>query len=130
MAGRISKGTGCSGIVFNSANLDLAVVNPAWMRFAARANPAKFVQFAERVFGLKAKNSDDLDCALAGIKCYEAFLQSIGCPIRLSELGIGDELFSQYAEDAALVLRDEDGNLLGRPPMSKEDIEAVLCFAL
>jgi len=108
----------------------LAIVNPAWMRFAAKSRPAKFVQFAERIFGLRAKNSGDLDCALEGIKYYEAFLQSIGCPIRLSELGIGEELFSQYAEDAALVLRDEDGNLLGRPAMSKEDIVTVLKSAL
>lgn len=108
----------------------LAIVNPAWMRFAAKARPAKFVQFAERIFGLKAKNSDDLDCAIEGIKRFEAFLQSIGCPIRLSELGIGQELFSQYAEDAALVLRDEDGNLLGRPAMSKADIVEVLKAAL
>jgi len=108
----------------------LAVVNPAWMRFAAKARPAKFVQFAERIFGLKAKNSDDLDCALEGINRFEAFLQSIGCPARLSELGIGEELFSQYAEDAALVLHDEDGSLLGRPAMSKEDIVEVLRSAI
>ena len=108
----------------------LAIVNPAWMRFAAKARPAKFVQFAERIFGLKAKNSDDLDCALEGINRFEAFLQSISCPTRLSELGIEDELFSQYAKDAALVLHDEDGNLLGRPPMSKEDIVEVLQSAL
>jgi len=108
----------------------LAIVNPAWMRFAAKARPAKFVQFAERIFGLKAKNSGDLDCALEGINRFEAFLQSISCPIRLSELGIEDELFSQYAKDAALVLHDENGNLLGRPPMSKEDIVEVLQSAL
>lgn len=108
----------------------LAIVNPAWMRFAAGARPAKFVQFAERIFGLKAKNGDDLDCALEGINRFEVLLQSIGCPIRLSELGIGEALFSQYAEDAALVLHDEDGNLLGRPAMSKEDIVTVLKSAL
>jgi alcohol dehydrogenase YqhD (iron-dependent ADH family) len=108
----------------------LAIVNPAWMRFAAKVNPAKFAQFAERIFAFKAKNSDDLDCALEGIKRYEAFLQSIGCPIRLSEIGIGDDLFSQYVEDAMLVLHDENGNLLGRPPMSKEDIVEVLRSAL
>ncbi len=51
-------------------------------------------------------------------------------PTRLSELGIGDKLFAQYAEDSALVLRDEDGNLLGRPPMSKQDIIGVLRSAL
>lgn len=108
----------------------LAIVNPAWMRFAAKARPAKFVQFAERIFGLKAKNGTDLDCALEGINRFENFLKSIGCPTRLSELGIGDALFSQYAEDAVLVLHDEDGNLLGRPPMSKKDIVGVLRSAL
>jgi alcohol dehydrogenase len=108
----------------------LAIVNPAWMRFAAKARPAKFVQFAERIFGLDAKDVNDLDCALEGINRFEAFLKSIGCPTRLSELSIGDELFSQYAEDAVLVLQDENGNLLGRPPMNKEDIVTVLRSAL
>ncbi|SHI13861.1 iron-containing alcohol dehydrogenase [Desulfofustis glycolicus] len=108
----------------------LAIVNPAWMRFAATSRPAKFVQFAERIFGLKARNSNDLDCALAGIDAFEAFLTSIGCPTRLSELGIGDELLAHYAEDAALVLRDQDGNLLGRPPMSRQNIIEVLRSAL
>jgi alcohol dehydrogenase len=104
----------------------LAIVNPAWMRFAAKVYPGKFVQFAERVFGLKAQGPDDLDCALEGIDRFEEFLKSIDCPARLSELQIGDELFAQYAEDAALVVRDEAGNLLGRPPMSKDDIVSVL----
>jgi len=108
----------------------LAIVNPAWMRFAAKSRPGKFVQFAERIFGLKAKSSDDLDCALAGIDAYEDFLKSIGCPTRLSEVGIGDELLAQYAEDSALVLRDGDGKLLGRPAMSRKDIVEVLRTAL
>lgn len=106
------------------------MVNPAWMRFAARARPAKFVQFAQRIFGLEAKGDDDLGCAMDGIDRYEAFLKSIGCPTRLSELGLGDELFSQYAEDAVLVVRDENGMLPGRPPMSKDDIVEVLRSAL
>jgi alcohol dehydrogenase len=67
---------------------------------------------------------------MEGIDRFEAFLRSIGCPTRLSELGIGDELIPRYAEDAVLVLRDEHGNLLGRPPMSKADIDAVLRSAL
>ncbi|TNF29710.1 MAG: iron-containing alcohol dehydrogenase [Deltaproteobacteria bacterium] len=108
----------------------LAVVNPAWMRFAAKAHPERFVQFAERVFGLAAQGPDDLDCALAGIDRFEAFLTSIGCPTRLSQLGIDDALFAQYAEDAALVARDAEGNLASRPPMSKDDIIGVLRSAL
>lgn len=108
----------------------LAVVNPAWMRFAAKSSPAKFVQFAERIFGLQARKADDMDCALEGINRFEEFLRSIGCPTRLSELGIGDELLSRYAEDTVRIIHDDKGFLPGRPPMREADIEAVLRSAL
>ncbi|MDX9724218.1 MAG: iron-containing alcohol dehydrogenase, partial [Myxococcota bacterium] len=93
----------------------LAIVNPAWMRFAARANPAKFVQFTSRIFGLESCTPADLDCALAGIDRFESFLSALGCPTRLSQLEIGKELFDRYAQDAALVVRDKEGRLPGRP---------------
>jgi alcohol dehydrogenase YqhD (iron-dependent ADH family) len=108
----------------------LAAINPSWMRFAAKARTARFVQFAERIFGLIPKGADDLECAVAGVDRFEAFLRSIGCPTRLSELGIGDALFEKYAEDAVLVAKDADGNLLGRPAMSKNDIVEMLRAAL
>ncbi len=108
----------------------LAVINPAWMRFAAKTRPEKFSQFAVRVLGLSAEGKSEQQLADEGIDAFVNFLRSIGCPTRLSELGIGDELFSQYAEDAVLVARDENGNLPARPPMSKEDIIKVLRSAL
>ena len=108
----------------------LSVVNPSWMRFAAKARPAKFMQFAERIFGLQANGSDDLDCALKGIERFEAFLKSIGCPTRLSELEIDDTLITRYAQDTLRILHDENGYLPGRPVMSKEDIVGVLRSAL
>ena len=108
----------------------LAAINPSWMRFAARHRPQKFVQFAERIFGLKAKGPDDLDCALQGIDRFEDFLKSIGCPTRLSELDIDDTLITRYAQDTLRVIHDENGNLPGRPPLSKEDIVEVLRSAL
>jgi alcohol dehydrogenase YqhD (iron-dependent ADH family) len=108
----------------------LAVVNPAWMRLAAKARPERFAQFAQRIFGLSATDKDDLSLAMEGIDKFEDFLRSLGCPTRLSELSIGDELFSRYAEDAVLVVHDENGNLPGRPPMSEEDIVEVLRSAL
>jgi alcohol dehydrogenase YqhD (iron-dependent ADH family) len=100
------------------------------MRFAAKARPAKFVQFAERIFGLKAKCPDDLDCALHGIDRFEAFLKSIGCPTRLSELNIDDTQITRYAQDTLRVIHDENGNLPGRPAMAEADIIAVLNAAL
>ncbi|EKD39159.1 MAG: hypothetical protein ACD_75C00490G0003 [uncultured bacterium] len=108
----------------------LAIVNPAWMRFSARHKPVKFVQFAERIFGLKAKSPDDLDCALQGIDRVETLLKGIGCPTRLSELNIDANLITRYAQDTLRILHDENGNLPGRPAMTEADIVAVLKAAL
>ncbi|MGD9123578.1 MAG: iron-containing alcohol dehydrogenase [Desulfarculaceae bacterium] len=108
----------------------LAAINPSWMRFAARHRPQKFVQFAERIFGLKAKGPDDLDCALESINRFEEFLKSIDCPTRLSELNIDDSLITRYAQDTLRIVHDEDGNLPGRPAMTGEDIVEVLRSAL
>ena len=104
----------------------LAVINPSWMRFAARHRVYKFVQFAERIFCLTASSADDLDCALQGIDRFEDFLKRIGCPTRLSELPVDQSLFTRYAQDTLRVLHDKNGRLPGRPPMSENDIIEVL----
>jgi len=108
----------------------LSVVNPSWMRFAARHRSEKFLQFADRIFGLKAKGADDLDCAFQGIDRFEAFLKSIDCPTRLSELDIDDTLLTRYAQDTLRIIHDENGNLPGRPAMTEADIVEVLKAAL
>jgi alcohol dehydrogenase YqhD (iron-dependent ADH family) len=108
----------------------LSIVNPAWMRFAIKSRPERFAQFAQRIFGIGLKGPGDMDAALEGIDRFEAFLRSIGCPIRLSECGIGDDLLDRYASDTVLVTRDAFGRLPGRPPMSKADIVEVLRAAL
>jgi alcohol dehydrogenase YqhD (iron-dependent ADH family) len=108
----------------------LAVVNPAWMRFAARSRPTRFAKFAERVFGLPLHYPGDASAANEGIERFEAFLRSIGCPTRLSEVGIGDRLLTRYAKDTLLTAHDNQGGLPGRPPMSESDIIEVLRSAL
>ena len=108
----------------------LAIINPSWMRFAAKTNTSKFVQFAERIFGLSSKGSDDLDCALAGIGRFEEFLKSIDCPTRFSELGIDGKLIETYARETLRIINDGKGNLPAIPAMSRDDIVAVLRAAL
>ena len=108
----------------------LAVVNPAWMRLAAQARSARFAQFAHRVFGLTLKHPEDAEAAAEGLDRFEAFLRSIGCPTRLSEVGIGDSMIQRYAQDTLLVAHDDQGRLPGRPPMSEADIIEVLRSAL
>ncbi|MEZ5452476.1 MAG: iron-containing alcohol dehydrogenase [Thiothrix sp.] len=108
----------------------LAIINPAWMRFAAKADPTRFTQFAERIFGLTPKGADDLECALEGIDRFEAFLKSIGCPTRFSELGIDGELLETYARETLRIVNDGNGCLPSRPPMSAADIVGILRAAL
>ena len=107
----------------------LAIVNPAWMRFAAKTRPERFAQFAQRIFGLPV-GKNDLSCALEGIDLYEKFLRSIGCPTRLSELNIGGDLLTRYAQDTLRIVNDGKGKLPGRPLMSEADIVLVLRSAL
>ncbi len=107
----------------------LAVVNPAWMRFAAGARPERFAQFARRIFAVPAGKSD-LSCAMEGIDLFEKFLRSIGCPTRLAELNIGDQLLARYAQDTLHIANDGNGHLPGRPLMSAADIVEVLRSAL
>lgn len=108
----------------------LAVVNPAWMRFAARHNPTKFVQFATRVMGVAPNPENPLACALEGIDRFEAFLRSIGCPTRLADMNIGDALLERYAQDTLMIVHDKLNRLHGRPPMTHDDIVAILKAAL
>lgn len=108
----------------------LAIVGPAWMRFAAQSRPERFAQFATRIFGISPEGKDVTTLAREGIDAYEAFLREIGCPTRLAEVGINDELFAQYAKDAVLVVHDDQGRLLGRPAMTQADIVGVLRSAL
>ena len=108
----------------------LAVVNPAWMRFAAESRPARFAQFAQRIFGLALQHPEDAEAAKEGIERFEAFLRSIGCPTRLSELKIGDSLLGRYAQDTVRIIHNSEGLLPGRPPMSEKDIIKVLRSAL
>ncbi len=108
----------------------LAIINPAWMRFAARSHPAKFVQFAQRIFGLSAQGPDDLSCALEGIDRFEAFLKEIGCPTRFSELGIDEKQIEDYAKETLRIVNDGQGRLPAVPPMTETDIVNVLRAAL
>jgi len=104
----------------------LAIINPAWMRFAARTNTSRFVRFAERIFGLSASGPDDLECALAGIDRFEEFLESIGCPTRFSELGIDGQLIETYAQETLRIIHDDSGRLPAHPPMTEADVVEVL----
>ena len=65
----------------------LAVVMPAWMEFVLPHNAARFAQFAVRVWDCDMDFAHPEITAKAGIARFRAFLQSIGMPVTLAEVG-------------------------------------------
>lgn len=66
----------------------------------------------------------------SGVDKYEEFLKQIGCPVRFSEVDIDSTHFGEFADTAIKFTPDENGNLPGRPALSRQDIVDILTSAL
>jgi hypothetical protein len=64
----------------------LAVVIPAWLRWAASREPRKFAQLAERVLMINQGSLEER--AMAGIDRLQGWFAEIGCPTTLAGLAI------------------------------------------
>jgi len=64
----------------------LAVLFPAWAKFAYKSNPSRFAQFARRVWDVV--EADDEKAALMGIEKMSEYFKSIGMPLTLREFDI------------------------------------------
>lgn len=61
----------------------LAIVMPAWMAYSAERHPAKFAQFARRVFG--CSGADEQQVAQAGVEALKQWFVKIGSPVTLEQ---------------------------------------------
>ncbi len=66
----------------------LAIVFPAWMKYAIRQHPKKIAQFATDIFDVPADFGSETEIALEGVRRLEAFYQSLKMPICLRDAGI------------------------------------------
>ena len=83
----------------------LAVLFPAWAKFAYRYDVDRFAQFAVRVMGCEMDFTDPARTARAGIDALVAFFRSLGMPTTLSELGVSPDEY-----DAVIALTTRNGN--------------------
>lgn len=90
----------------------LAVVFPSWMRFVYRHDVARFAQFATRVWGVECDFRDPERAALEGIARLESFFRSIGLPVRLSELKIGEDRIAEMANKCVVKGNGFTGNFV------------------
>ena len=68
----------------------LAAIHPVLYRHIYKSGAARFARFAQNVWGLAPKSSDE-ETALAGIDALTAFIKEIGLPTTFTELGIPDD---------------------------------------
>jgi alcohol dehydrogenase len=104
----------------------LAIVFPAWMKYAVRQYPAKLAQFAREVLDIPADFGDDTAVALEGIRRLEAFYRSLGMPTRLSEAGI---THTDYAMLALRALPTEQSVVGAYITLHRQDIVEILKLA-
>ena len=67
----------------------LSAVWGSWARYCLNSNPARFVRFGERVWGLDPQGKTPEEAALAAIEATESFFRSLHMPTGLSDLGCG-----------------------------------------
>lgn len=110
--------------VYNVAHgAGLTAIVPAWMTWMVSHNVFKIRQFAERVFDVEPKATDEAT-ALEGIERLKEFWHSLGLPLNLKELGIDNPDIDLLVHK----LHENKGALVGSyvkltPDMSREIFE-------
>ena len=116
---------------FNTTHgASLAVVMPAFMRRFWKARPQRYVQFAERIFGMQTKGQKPEKLVPQVIQKFEDWLKGLGVQTRLPEVGIKAEAVEALTEEVARVSFGPDGKLGARVPATKEDVREILKLAL
>ncbi|MCT8138031.1 iron-containing alcohol dehydrogenase [Anaerobacillus sp. CMMVII] len=113
-----------SGIYDIAHGAGLAIIFPAWMKYVYKHDVKRFAQFANRVWDVEIDLNDLEKTALAGINKIEQFFRSIGMPITLTEVGIGDEHLEKMAKKAT-----ERGPLGNFVKLSEEDVHHIYHLA-
>lgn len=76
----------------------LSIIFPAWMKYVYKDNVMRFAQFARRVFGIDFTVGEENHAAQEAILQLEMFYKSVGLPIKLHEVEIGEDKFKKMAE--------------------------------
>ena len=104
----------------------LAVVAPAWMKHVTAKNPAKFLQFALRVWGCEMDFDHPEKTVLEGIERFENFLKSIGMPTTLASLGAKNSDIPKLVANMKIA---DGGTIGGYVKLDRFDVASILRLA-
>ena len=80
----------------------LAVLHPVYYRHIYRDGLPKFLRFAQKVWGLPRDGRSDEALALAGIEALAGFIQDLGLPTTLRQLGVEREQLKEIADSCSI----------------------------
>ena len=80
----------------------LAVLHPVYYRHIYRYGLPKFVRFAENVWGISRDGRSDEALAEAGVQALAGFIQELGLPTTLKELGAKKEQLKEIAASCGI----------------------------
>ena len=108
----------------------LAIMMPPWMDFFKARKPARYAAFATKVMGVNPEGKTELEVADEGIQAFKAFIKACGVPTSLSEKGVTEADIPGIVEGVKSVSFNADGVLSCNPPVTAEEITAILKAAL
>lgn len=79
----------------------LSIIFPAWIKYVNHLNPARFMQWAVRVWDVDLAFGDGQAVIDEGVRRLEEFYRRMELPVRLSEIGIDDARFGEMAQKCA-----------------------------
>ncbi len=111
-----------SGIYDIAHGEGLAVVFPAWMKYAYKYNEERFLQYAVDVWNVDPDFYNHERTILEGIRRQEEYYKELGLATRLSELNITNERFDEMAEKSVKM-----GSI---KKLDKKDVLEILNMAI
>lgn len=106
----------------------LCAIWGSWARYVYKTNPARFAQFAVRVFDVAQNFYDTEATALKGIEAWEIWCRSIGMPTSLRELGV-TPTSAQIEEMAEKCVATGGGHVGFFQTLYKEDVIKIFEMA-
>ncbi len=104
----------------------LAIITPHWMRHILNDHTlGRFVKYGVNVFGIDA-GLPGYEIADKAIDATYAFFESIGIPMHLREVGIGEERLDEMARHIAV----NEGLENAYVPLTEKDIKDILMASL
>lgn len=101
----------------------LAVVHPNYMKYFCAYAPERYARYAVNVWGVDASGKSTLEVAHEGIRHTRAFLNEIGAPATLTEIGIPESAIDDLAART-------DMSCWAYKEVTREDVKAILRMAL